>query len=296
VTLPAHVAELVEWIVADSIESLRAGSAPFAPHLMLLDDRSGPRDRALQHTRFGPDLAEGLEQARATVGPAAPATLYAIAWDGYATVDGERRDAILVEAGTVDDRDAWLLAQPYGTVARRLRGSRVERVGDLLEVDRPGSRLADVVLVWPERVTVAGLVHELAWRSTPVPGYHKAEYVPAGQSVEAFTAMVLVEVDTRSSGAGATVAALLDAMEQSPADVVHREVGDDGSGGTVVEFLVRTDTVREWNAHRYVDHPLGVVLFGVVRRLGPSDADDGPADRTAVLAELRALPVPPQQH
>ncbi|MEJ2869420.1 hypothetical protein WCD74_16710 [Actinomycetospora sp. OC33-EN08] len=142
--LPERVATLVEWIVADSVEGLRGGSAPFAPHLMLLDDRPRPEDRTLQHTRFGPDLAEGLEQARATVGPTTPATAYAIAWDGYAAVGGERSDAVLVEVGTADEPDAWLLAQPYGTVTRRFRGSRVERRGDLLVVDRTGSRLGVV--------------------------------------------------------------------------------------------------------------------------------------------------------
>ncbi|MFC5064617.1 hypothetical protein [Actinomycetospora atypica] len=289
-TLPERVATLVEWIVADSVDGLQRGSGPFAPHLMLLDDRPGPRDRTLQHTRFGPDLAEGLEQARASVGPTTPATAYAIAWDGYATVDGERSDAVLVEVGTVDEPDAWLLAQPYGTVARRFRGSRLERRGDLLEVDRAGSRLAEIVPVWPERLAVAGLDHELAWRSNPVPGHHRAEYVPAGQSVEASGAMVVVEVDTRSPGSGSRVAALLDAIERGPADVGHHEVDDDGSGGTVVEFSVRADGRQEWNAHRYVDHPLGVVLLGVVRRSG---GDAAPADREAVLHDLRAMPVPP---
>ncbi|GAA4832989.1 hypothetical protein GCM10023201_21260 [Actinomycetospora corticicola] len=288
--LPERVATLVEWIVADTMEGLQAGNAPFAPHLMLLDDRPGPRDRTLQHTRFGPDLAEGLEQARASVGPTTPATAYAIAWDGYATVNGERSDAVLVEVGTGDEPDAWLLAQPYGTVARRFRGSRTERHGDLLEVDRPGSRLADIVPVWPDRLEPAGIVHELAWTSNPVPGRHKAEYVPVGQQVDAFTEMVLLEIDTRSPGASAWAAMLLDVLADSELDVVHREAGDDGSGGVLVEFLLRTERFLEWNAQRYVDHPLGVVMLGVVRRFADGS---GPTDRDTVLADLRAMPVPP---
>ncbi|WP_433798432.1 hypothetical protein [Actinomycetospora sp. CA-084318] len=288
--LPERVATLVEWIIADSVDGLQHGNAPFAPHLMLLDDRPAPEDRTLQHTRFGPDLVEGLEQARASVGPTTPATAYAIVWDGYATVGGERSDAVLVEVGTADDRDAWLLAQPYGTVRRRFRGSRVERRGDLLEVGRAGSRLADIVPAWPERLAVAGLVHELAWRATPTPGYHKAEYLPPGQDVDAFSDMVLLEIDTRSPGPEATVAALLDVFEQGPADVVHHEVGEDGTGGIVVEFVLRAGVIREWNAHRYIDHPLGVLLLGVVRRSGD---DVAPADRASVLDDLRAMAVPP---
>lgn len=140
-TLPEPAALLLERAVADSLDSLRAGIAPFAPHRMLLDDRAGPRDRTLDQTRFGPDLAEGLELARVGVRPDTPAVAYAIAWDGYATVDGDRSDAVLVEVGTVDDPDAWLFAQPYGTVSRRFRGSRLDRRGDILLVERPASRL-----------------------------------------------------------------------------------------------------------------------------------------------------------
>lgn len=41
--------------------------------------------------------------------------MYALAWDGYVTIDGRRLDAILVESGTADTAEARVVAQPYQT-------------------------------------------------------------------------------------------------------------------------------------------------------------------------------------
>jgi hypothetical protein len=82
----------------------------------------------VRHT--GEHLEDCLAQARASIDPAldgmAHAAMYALAWDGYATIDGRRRDAILVEAGTADAAEASVVAQPYQTreAGRPLRRSR----------------------------------------------------------------------------------------------------------------------------------------------------------------------------
>ena len=52
---------------------------------------------------------------------------YAIAYDGYLTTDGVKRDAAFVEAGERGDAEAFVVAQCY-RIKKRTKG--VEKVGD----------------------------------------------------------------------------------------------------------------------------------------------------------------------
>jgi hypothetical protein len=62
--------------------------------------------------------------------------MYAIAWDGYITLEGRKWDAILVEAGEAQEPRGVLFAQRYQAGAKKLfRRSKNERVGNAALID-----------------------------------------------------------------------------------------------------------------------------------------------------------------
>ena len=62
---------------------------------------------------------------------------YAIAYDGYITIDGERTDAAFVEAGERGDPEAFLIAQRYRV---KKRSKKPEKRGKPL-ITGPGRQL-----------------------------------------------------------------------------------------------------------------------------------------------------------
>jgi hypothetical protein len=87
-----------------------SGGGPLVPFAL---ERRGDE---LSITRFAPErLEEGVDAARAHA-RASDADAVAIAFDSYLTVDGERRDAIVVEAQAGDA--AYRFAQAYRPAGR----------------------------------------------------------------------------------------------------------------------------------------------------------------------------------
>jgi hypothetical protein len=62
--------------------------------------------------RFPGDMAEGQAKAREMVSGSG-ASMAAVAWDGFLTVDGQRTDAVFAEAFEAGDPESILLAQRY---------------------------------------------------------------------------------------------------------------------------------------------------------------------------------------
>ena len=79
-------------------------------------------------SRFVGDLEEGQHQARQTIRNTGGLDRAAVAWDGYLTVNGERTDAVFVEAFEAGGSESVLLAQRYRSVGRLKK--RLERVGN----------------------------------------------------------------------------------------------------------------------------------------------------------------------
>jgi hypothetical protein len=123
-----------------AFESVASGGGPLTPFTVVAEPGS---ERRL--TRFVSERLElGVENAKSSIGPGQPATMYAIAWDGYVTVEGRRWDAVFVEAGETSQQAAILLCQRYTqTKAGLFRKARCERVGNPMLVANPPSRL------WP---------------------------------------------------------------------------------------------------------------------------------------------------
>jgi hypothetical protein len=100
--------DLVFMASDHAIESL-AGGGPLTPFVVV---QSGPR-RTLE--RFVADTLEASEaQMRRAVGSLdASVTAFAMVYDGFLTVDGEKFDAVLIEGGERGAPAAFEFAQRY---------------------------------------------------------------------------------------------------------------------------------------------------------------------------------------
>jgi hypothetical protein len=143
----------------------------------------------------------------------------------------------------------------------------------------------------PGPIELDGKSYELAWSSQPSENYSKQEYVPAGQSVENYDQMLLVERltgDVKVIDAVKSQIAMLE--KRKGADpLTHFEVlQKDATGEVVLDFLVsakdtKGEYVIEWNLYRYAPTRSGVLLFALSRRAY------GNANAKAFLGGLKQL-------
>jgi hypothetical protein len=130
-----------------------------------------------------------------------------------------------------------------------------------------------------EPITLDGTAHQLAWSSQPNPNYIKQEYVPAGQAVETYTSMLLLEVlagDLAPIDAAAVQMKTLNERKGKDPLVNMDLIRNDKSGEVLLDFIVSSkdangEYIVEWNAYRYVRHvdrsgDKGLLLFAVSRR------------------------------
>ncbi|WP_312797278.1 hypothetical protein [Tianweitania sp.] len=144
----------------------------------------------------------------------------------------------------------------------------------------------------PGPITFQNKSYSLAWSSKPSADYTKQEYVPAGQSVETFKDMFLVEAVTGSITPAQSASAQIDFLKQRKATdpvVNYAILHNEKTGNIVVDFVLSDlqadPVVVEWNAYRYA--PLkggkGVALYGISRRAY------GEADAKAMLQNLTKI-------
>lgn len=120
---------------------------------------------------------------------------------------------------------------------------------------------------------------ELVWTSHPSPTYYKQEYLPAGESLDAYSQMfmidVLVEGATPESAAADMVAGLKERQATDP--VVNFDmIANEATGELILDFLLSDSSsgtvIVEWNAYRYVPYGDGLALFAISRRGYDDDA------------------------
>lgn len=149
--------------------------------------------------------------------------------------------------------------------------------------------------------------YALAWSAEPSPGYVKQEYVPQGQTVEAYKQMILVERVAGSVKVADAVRAQTEMLNKRKGtdplvnmDVIQNEA----TGEILLDFIVsdknaKGDVIVEWNGYRYA--PLkageGVVLFGVSNRAtGIEEArtflTNLKTTRPATIKALTEAPIP----
>lgn len=129
----------------------------------------------------------------------------------------------------------------------------------------------------PGPITFEGTDFELAWTSHPAPAYYKQEYVPAGEAVESYIQMFMVDVLTEGQTPQSASASMILGLEDRKANgdpVVNYDViENEATGELILDFLI-SDTssgeiIVEWNAYRYsptADGTGGLTLFAISRR------------------------------
>lgn len=97
--------------------------------IVLFVDEAGQRHMVDVKDAQGNITPQLVETARGIVskGFGASARLYAVAFDGYLTTDGQRLDAAFVEAGERGQPDAVVFAQRYRVKKRSGKADRVGR-------------------------------------------------------------------------------------------------------------------------------------------------------------------------
>ncbi len=137
----------------------------------------------------------------------------------------------------------------------------------------------------PGPVSFAGEDFALAWSSQPTNAYTKQEYLPAGQSLEAYDSMVLIEFlagDLKPADAAAQQATALNERRASDPIANFQMLEHPQNGEIVLDFVLSSrdeagEYIIEWNGYRYApatdaEGNEGVMLFGISRRAYGNDA------------------------
>ena len=104
--------EFALFALDHATESVVPSGGPLVPFSLV--DVGGER----KLTRFAGDLEQGQASAREAIRTSVGLRMAAIAWDGYLTVEGNRSDAVFVEASEADNSESVILAQRYSASAR----------------------------------------------------------------------------------------------------------------------------------------------------------------------------------
>jgi hypothetical protein len=124
----------------------------------------------------------------------------------------------------------------------------------------------------PGPITFQDTQFALAWSANPSAGYFKQEYLPAGQKLERYNQMFMVEASRSGTPEGAAAAklAMLKKRKGSDPAVNWDIIRNNVTGEIILEFILsdlRAEFV-EWNACRYarLGKSGGVALYAISRR------------------------------
>ncbi len=160
----------------------------------------------------------------------------------------------------------------------------------------------------PGPIIFEGTKFELAWTSHPAPTYYKQEYVPAGQVVESYDEMFMVDLLTEGQDPESAAATMISGLDERKAGgdpmVNYDMISNEATGELILDFLL-SDTssgqiIVEWNAYRYspTADGAGVTLFAISRR---GYGEDGATQflerlttwRQTSIQELAVMELPP---
>ena len=148
----------------------------------------------------------------------------------------------------------------------------------LLSLSVPAAGGAIDYLSVPGPISINQLNYDLAWSSHPKDNFYVQEYVPAGETPEHYSHMVLLQVFIGSKSAKDVVGALVKIIEERGRTdpIVHHELFQSAAGKDeyLIDFLQGEGPaaeVVEWNAYHYKTFTdksgrTGVLLFGISRR------------------------------
>jgi len=169
--------------------------------------------------------------------------------------------------------------------------------------------LAAVPLVTRDYLHVPGpmkfdkAIYSLAWSSHPSLIYYKQEYLPAGELVEHFSKMMLIEVLQSSmplqNAVGGKIQEITDRRKDDPVADYHIVTNADKSE-YILDFVMSAGGVLEFNAYRYkevkVNGQSTILLFANSRRAYGDERQaflSGlPAMRSRIIRELAGYALP----
>lgn len=178
-----------------------------------------------------------------------------------------------------------------------------------LSVTAPFAQINDY-LGLPGPIALGDEQYELAWSSNPQDNYIKHEYVPAGQTVEAFEDMVIIETLIGAIEPLQAAAAQVENLNQGrPNDPLLNMdlIENEASGEALLDFLLSDRTaegelVIEWNAYRYAPYEdgegnAGILLFALSHRAygeenGRAFLESLGTFRTDQIQALASAPLP----
>lgn len=114
---------------------------------------------------------------------------------------------------------------------------------------------------------------ELVWTSHPNEAYYKQEYLPAGETLESYTQMFMIDVLVEGATPETAARNMIAGLEQRKATdpVVNFDmIANEATGELILDFLLSDsstgDVIVEWNAYRYVPRGDGLALYAISRR------------------------------
>jgi len=161
----------------------------------------------------------------------------------------------------------------------------------------------------PGPVEFNKIKYDLSWSSHPSATYYKQEYVPAGQTVEKFTKMIMIEAVTGDFVLQNLVKAKTAELDQrKSADAVtnYQVIENKATGEYLLDFVIsapgaNNTTIVEWNAYRYrklneKSGKKGIMLFAYSRRAYGSATtkflEELKKERTADINAIAAHSIP----
>jgi hypothetical protein len=131
----------------------------------------------------------------------------------------------------------------------------------------------------PGPIEFMDTTYEFVWAGGNGQNFHQQEYLPAGQAVETYSDLFIIQLTTTDATPDAVAAAMvqsLNARKGTDPVVNHQLLRNDTTGEILLDFLI-SDTganpiVVEWNAYRYVAVDAGVAVYAVSRRGYGDDA------------------------
>ncbi|HEV2507124.1 MAG TPA: hypothetical protein VGV39_28895 [Mesorhizobium sp.] len=173
---------------------------------------------------------------------------------------------------------------------------RIAALLAIVTIAAPAAAQVTDFLGVPGPLAFDGKSYQLAWTSRPSQNYTKQEYVPAGQRVESYDQMLLVELVTGGVTVGNAVGAQVDMLKKRKASdpLVNFDVlQNNATKEVLLDFILsgrdsKGEPIVEWNAYRYAPYKdasgkSGVLLFAISQRAY------GDESSTAFLRSLKQL-------
>lgn len=128
--------DLMFQVLDHALASIKESGGPLIP-FSIIEDASGEK----KLTRYAAErLEDGEAQAKKRIEEMKEGIVrYALAWDGFVTIQGKKWDALIIEAGDKVSPTGILLCQRYQKKGLFRKG--VEPVGNPGLLEKPASRI-----------------------------------------------------------------------------------------------------------------------------------------------------------